>query len=90
MTDEHDPGVRGIDQYLANAGQLGQGLGSSMVRAFVGMLFEDVSVTRIQTDPSPANARAIRAYEKAGFRRHAVVETPDGPALLMYCERGAV
>jgi aminoglycoside 6'-N-acetyltransferase Ib len=85
--DEHDPTVRGIDQYLANADQLGQGLGSSMVRAFVAKLFQDPTVSRIQTDPAPTNARAIRAYEKAGFRAHAEIVTKDGPALLMYCER---
>ena len=85
--DEHDPGVRGIDQFLANSAQLGRGLGSAMVRAFVARLFADPAVTRVQTDPSPENARAIRAYEKAGFLADRVVETPDGPALLMYCER---
>jgi aminoglycoside 6'-N-acetyltransferase len=35
------------------------------------------------TDPDPANTRAIKAYERAGFRRDRVVDTPDGPALLM-------
>ena len=35
------------------------------------------------TDPDPANARAIRAYEKAGFRKDRLVDTPDGRALLM-------
>jgi aminoglycoside 6'-N-acetyltransferase len=35
------------------------------------------------TDPDPANARAVRAYEKAGFLRDRIVHTPDGPALLM-------
>ncbi|HEY0466474.1 MAG TPA: GNAT family N-acetyltransferase [Polyangiaceae bacterium] len=86
-TDETDPGARGIDQFLANAEQLGQGLGSSMVRQFVTRLFDDPQVTRVQTDPSPNNGRAIRAYEKAGFRRLAEVTTPDGPALLMRIER---
>ena len=38
---------------------------------------------RVITDPDPANARAIRAYEKAGFRQRPHVDTPDGPALLM-------
>lgn len=85
--DEHDPNVRGIDQFLANAHQLGQGLGTSMVRAFVAKLFADPMITRIQTDPSPDNVRAIRCYEKAGFRAHAEIETPDGRALLMYCDR---
>ena len=27
--------------------------------------------------------RAIRAYEKAGFHSDRMVDTPDGPALLM-------
>jgi len=86
-TEETDPGARGIDQFLANAEQLGQGLGSSMVRQFVASLFDDPAVTSVQTDPSPRNGRAIRAYEKAGFRRVGEVVTPDGPALLMRVER---
>jgi RimJ/RimL family protein N-acetyltransferase len=86
-TDERDPGVRGIDQFLASEAQLGRGLGSEMVRAFVAELFRDPAVTRIQTDPSPDNGRAVRCYEKAGFRAVGEVETPDGRALLMICER---
>jgi RimJ/RimL family protein N-acetyltransferase len=84
---EQDPGVRGIDQFLAHQEQLGQGRGTAMVRAFVQHLFADSTVTRIQTDPSPGNGRAIRCYEKAGFRATRVVATPDGPALFMLCER---
>jgi RimJ/RimL family protein N-acetyltransferase len=86
---ERDPGVRGIDQFLANAQQLGQGLGTRMVRSFVRRLFEDRAVTRVQTDPSPANGRAIRCYEKAGFQRVGEVETPDGRALLMHVGRAS-
>jgi RimJ/RimL family protein N-acetyltransferase len=85
--DEHDPGVRGIDQFLADADQLGRGLGTAMVRAFVAQLFADSVVTRVQTDPAPANRRAIRCYEKAGFRPVRELDTPDGRALLMYADR---
>ena len=84
---EVDPGVRGIDQFLAHAEHLGRGLGTVMVRAFIEQLLADPAVTRIQTDPSPDNRRAIRCYQKSGFRPVSVVDTPDGPALLMLCER---
>lgn len=85
--DVDDPGVYGIDQFLAGGSRLGQGLGTRMVRAFVAQLFADPRVTRVQADPSPANARAIRCYEKAGFHRVREVVTPDGPALLMHRDR---
>lgn len=87
--DVTDPGVRGIDQFLADEHRLGRGLGSAMVAAFVAKLFEDPAVTLVQTDPDAANARAIRAYEKAGFRAVKEIVTPDGPALLMVVERPA-
>jgi RimJ/RimL family protein N-acetyltransferase len=86
--DERDPGVRGIDQFLAHSDELGRGLGTAMVRAFVQHLFADPAVTHIQTDPSPENWRAIRCYERAGFHAAGEVNTPDGRALLMVCDRG--
>lgn len=88
--DEQDPGARGIDQFLAHAEDLGVGLGTRMVRAFADRLFDDPSVTRIQTDPDARNARAIRCYEKAGFRAVKEVDTPDGRALLMIADRSSV
>lgn len=87
--DETDPGARGIDQFLAHADQLGQGLGRAMIRAFVARLFDDPAVTVVQTDPSPHNERAIRCYRAAGFAPEGEVLTPDGPALLMKCRRRA-
>ena len=60
-----------------------------MVAAFVRQLFEDPGVTKVQTDPNPTNARAIRCYEKAGFHPVGKVATPDGPALLMVTKRPA-
>ena len=74
----------------ATATRSGNGLGSRMVAAFVRKLFADPAVTKVQADPDPANARAIRCYEKAGFRRFGNIATPDGPALLMVAERVAI
>lgn len=87
--DETDPGVRGIDQSLANPDQLNRGLGTKLVRALVDLLFSDPSVTKIHTDPAPNNLRAIRCYEKAGFVQEKVITTPDGPAVYMVQSRQA-
>ena len=85
--DETDPGVRGIDQSIADPALLGRGLGTRLVRALVDRLLADPSVTKVQTDPAPDNHRAIRCYEKAGFVRTKIIETPDGPALHMLRKR---
>lgn len=81
--DVTDPGVRGIDQSIADPALLGRGWGTKLVSRLVDLLFEDREVTCIQTDPAPTNARAIRCYEKCGFRRVKAIVTPDGPALYM-------
>jgi aminoglycoside 6'-N-acetyltransferase len=61
---------------------LGRGHGSAFIRAFADQLLAG-GTPRVVTDPEPANARAIRSYEKAGFRHDRIVDTPDGKALLM-------
>ena len=78
-------GTRGLDQFIGEAGMLGCGHGSALVRHFTERLLTD-GTPRVVTDPEPTNARAIRAYEKAGFRPDRVVVTPDGLALLMWCD----
>ena len=75
-------GTRGIDQFIAEAGMVGRGHGSAFIRQFIEGLL-DSGTPRIVIDPSPTNPRAIRAYEKAGFRRVHEIDTPDGRALLM-------
>jgi aminoglycoside 6'-N-acetyltransferase len=75
-------GTRGLDQFIGEASMLGCGHGSAFVRAFADGLLAS-GTPRVVTDPDPANTRAIKAYEKAGFRGGRVVDTPDGPALLM-------
>jgi aminoglycoside 6'-N-acetyltransferase len=80
----HPRGTRGIDQFIGEPDMVDRGHGSAFIGSFVDRLLA-AGASRVITDPDPANARAIRAYEKAGFRRDRLVETPDGTALLMVC-----
>jgi aminoglycoside 6'-N-acetyltransferase len=75
-------GTRGIDQMIGVPDMIGCGHGSAFIRAFTDDLLAE-GTPRVVTDPDPANPRAIRAYEKAGFARDRLVDTPDGIALLM-------
>ena len=75
-------GTRGLDQFIGEADMLDRGHGSAFIRAFADALLA-AGTPRLVIDPDPANARAIRAYEKAGFCRDRLVDTPDGAALLM-------
>ncbi|UQR63739.1 acetyltransferase [Bradyrhizobium sp. C-145] len=78
-------GTRGIDQFIGESDMIACGHGAAFIRQFVNAQLRN-GLPRIVTDPDPLNARAIRAYEKAGFVRDRMVETPDGPALLMVRE----
>jgi len=75
-------GTRGIDQFIGDPGMIERGHGSGLIRAFVDARLAS-GTPRVVTDPDPANPRAIKAYEKAGFARAGLVDTPDGAALLM-------
>jgi len=78
--------TRGIDQFIGESDMIARGHGSAFIRQFADARLRQ-GLPRIVTDPDPLNARAVRAYEKAGFVRERMVETPDGPALLMVRER---
>jgi aminoglycoside 6'-N-acetyltransferase len=75
-------GTRGIDQFIGEADLVDRGHGSAFIRGFVDDLLT-AGTPRVVTDPNPDNARAIKAYEKAGFGGQGFVDTPDGCALLM-------
>ena len=72
----------GVDLSLAEASTLSQGIGSAALRLFVARLRTE-GETDIIIDPDPANLRAVRAYEKAGFRVIEDLKDRTGDSLLM-------
>ena len=60
----------------------GRGVGPEAIRLAARWLIDERGHHRITIDPAAANARAIRAYEKVGFRRVGVLREyergPDG------------
>ena len=75
-------GTRGIDLFIGEPGMIERGHGSGLNRAFTDTKFA-AGLPRMVTDPDPANPRAIRAYENAGFTKVGLVDTPDGVSQLM-------
>jgi aminoglycoside 6'-N-acetyltransferase len=72
--EETDPDYRhaGIDLFLGAPFQ-GRGLGTDTVRTIARHLVDDRGHHRLVIDPAAHNERAIRCYEKVGFRRVGVM-----------------
>lgn len=80
-------GTRGVDQIIGDPDMINRGHGSALVRQQVERLFA-MGAPVVVTDPHPKNARAIRAYEKAGFVAYGEIISPEwGPSLLMQCSK---
>jgi len=78
-------GTRAIDSFIGAPGMIGCGHGSAFLRLLAERLLAS-GAPAVAIDPAVGNRRARRAYEKAGFRGTGVVETPEGPAILMVFE----
>jgi aminoglycoside 6'-N-acetyltransferase len=81
--EEDDPEYRhaGIDISLSTAVH-DKGIGTDAVHTLARHLIDDLGHHRLIIDPTATNARAIRCYEKVGFREVGVMRRywrdPDG------------
>ncbi len=75
-------GARAIDSFIGEPGMIGQGHGSAFLRQLARRLIAE-GAPMVAIDPDVRNLRARRAYARAGFAGDTVVETGEGPAVLM-------
>jgi aminoglycoside 6'-N-acetyltransferase len=62
-------GVWSVDLFVGDPARWGQGLGTAALRLAVTHLLEAEGARRVIITPFASNGRAIRSYEKAGFRK---------------------
>ncbi len=61
------PGLRAIDIWIGEPGDVGRGYGTQMMRAALARCFADPGVTAVVVDPLADNIRAHRFYQRFGF-----------------------
>ncbi|WP_349410177.1 GNAT family N-acetyltransferase [Pseudalkalibacillus sp. SCS-8] len=61
--------IFGMDQFIGELKYQNKGIGSSFILLIVDFLFEEWGAKKVVMDPRKRNERALRCYEKCGFRR---------------------
>lgn len=72
----------GTDQFIGEEAYIGKGYGTSMMQAFVAILFQNPVIHKVITEADPENKAAINCYLKAGFKSRGFIDTPDGKSLI--------
>jgi len=89
LPEELEPGTWDLDLFVAAEELRGQGVGQVALAMLRDEVFQTTLAVAVCVFPSVRNERAVRAYEKAGFRWHRVWHDPDmGPSWFMIARRG--
>ena len=78
-----EDGGMGIDLFLGEERFLNRGLGTQALQAFIQQVIEQSAPSYFVIDPDPKNTRAIRCYEKVGFRHTETILTQEGKSAYM-------
>lgn len=78
-----EPGTFCLDLFIADDKLLGKGYGTKIVKAFTSLLLEKFKAKKIVIDPAADNLRAIRCYEKAGYKKIGTAHDGVSDAVLM-------
>lgn len=66
---ESDEAVYGMDQFIGESAYWNRGIGKQLVRSMARYLLKERGAARIVMDPQAWNERAIRCYQRSGFRK---------------------
>jgi aminoglycoside 6'-N-acetyltransferase len=75
-------GTRAIDAFIGEPEMIGRGHGAAFLRLLARRLREE-GAPLVAIDPDVCNRRARSAYARAGFEGDTIVETGQGPIVLM-------
>lgn len=73
----------GIDQFIGEENCLNRGVGTETIKLFIDLIRRKHDPPRIILDPLPENKRAVRCYEKVGFRHYETIKTAGGKFAYM-------
>ena len=75
----------GIDLYIGEPNFRNKGIGTQVITTFIqGVILVEKDIEYICIDPEVSNERAIRAYEKVGFKRYNVKYDSYSDLLTLY------
>ena len=88
LPDDLEPGTWDLDIFVASENHRGKGFGQIALAALKDEVFSTTLAVAVCVFPSIRNERAVRAYEKAGFKWKRIWNDPHaGPSWFMVAER---
>jgi aminoglycoside 6'-N-acetyltransferase len=78
LPDDYDlESVYGIDQFIGEVSCWNRGLGTRSISLLLRNLFQTKGARKVILDPHTTNLRAIRCYEKCGFRKVKILKAHE-------------
>jgi len=88
LPQDLEPGTWDLDLFIASEEHRGRGVGQVALALFKDEVFASTLAVAVCVFPSVKNERAVRAYEKAGFRWKRIWnDRRAGPSWFMVADR---